>query len=83
MDKKYSNKLKIYAGKAVVESKLGKESKRQLLKFIQHEASDHQVMTLILDGKVTKLDEQATKIVEDRFECSKYSKIVADFKVSK
>lgn len=62
-----SKDLKIVAGSFITESKLTKESKKQLLNFIQHEACDHQVMALMLDGKITKLDEQSKQIVEERF----------------
>ena len=59
--------LQIFVGHTVVESKMSKASKIQLLNFIQHEATKHQLMSLIMDGKIVKLDEQAKQIVEDRF----------------
>lgn len=60
--------LKIIAGAIVVESKLSKGAKLQLLSFIQNEATDTQVKALLLDGKIlTKIDEQTEKIIEDRF----------------
>jgi hypothetical protein len=62
-----SKDLKITAGSFIVESELSKPSKLQMLKFIQHEASDHQLMALLLDGEIVELDEQAEQIVEDRF----------------
>lgn len=62
-----SKDLKIVAGSFITESKLTKESKKQLLNFIQHEACDHQIMALMLDGKIAKLDEQSKQIVEERF----------------
>jgi len=63
-----SKDLKIAAGNLIVESELTKNSKKQLLNFIQHEACDHQIMALMLDGEITKLDEQSKEIVEERFE---------------
>jgi len=66
-----SKELKIAAGSVVTDSKMSKAAKLQLLNFIQSEATDHQIMALLLDGKVVKLDEQAEQIVEDRFEVSK------------
>lgn len=65
-----ADNLKIFCGKIVTETKLSKEAKLQLLTFIQHEATKHQLMAFMLDGKITKLDEHAEKIVEDRFNAS-------------
>jgi hypothetical protein len=62
------NKLKIVAGKIVIESKLPKDAKHQLLNFIQHEASEYQLKLLLLDGKVDNLSEEGKQIVNDRFE---------------
>jgi len=62
--------LRIIAGQIIVESKLSKSAKLQLLNFIQKEASDTQVKALLLDGKIVKLDEQSEKIVNDRFKIS-------------
>lgn len=62
--------LQIFLGHKIIESKLSQLAKLQMLEFIQHEASTHQLMSLILDGKIVKLDEQAKQIVEDRFKTS-------------
>ena len=62
-----SKDLKITAGNFIVESDLSKAGKLQMLKFIRHEASDHQLMAILLDGEIIDLDEQAEQIVEDRF----------------
>lgn len=59
--------LQIFLGHSIVESKMSKAAKLQMLEFIQHEADMHQLMCLIMDGKIVKLDEQARQIVEDRF----------------
>lgn len=60
--------LRLMAGKIIVESKLSKAAKHQLLNFIKEEASDAQVKALLMDGKIVQLDEQAEAIVNDRFE---------------
>lgn len=59
--------LRIIAAAMIVESKLSKASKQQLLNFIKEEATDSQVKALLMDGKIVKLDEQAGEIVNDRF----------------
>ena len=59
--------LRLLAGMIVVESKMSKQSKIQLLNFIKEEASDAQVKALLMDGKIVQLDEQAEEIVNDRF----------------
>ena len=63
--------LRLTAGIVVIESKLSKGAKLQLLAFIQHEATDIQIKALLLDGKIlTKIDEQTKAIINDRFEVS-------------
>jgi len=62
-----SKKLKILTGSVITKSKLSKAARLQLLNFVQNEATDYQVMALLLDGKIVILDEQAEQIVEDRF----------------
>ena len=62
-----TKELKISAAQFIVESELTKPAKLQMINFIQHEADDHQLMSLMLDGKIVQLDEQAKEIVEDRF----------------
>ena len=62
--------LRIIAGRIVVETKLSKSAKMQLLNFVKEQASDAQVKALLMDGKIVKLDEQAEKIVNDRFPLS-------------
>ncbi len=59
--------LQLYVGKTTVNSKMSKPAKLQMLNFIQHEASEAQLMALVLDGKIVKLDEQSEEIVKDRF----------------
>ncbi|MFW9871875.1 MAG: hypothetical protein ACFFG0_02150 [Candidatus Thorarchaeota archaeon] len=75
MDKK----LRILAGTIVADSKLSKEAKRQLLNFIQNEASDHQIKALLLDGKIlAKIDEQAAEVIEARFKNKDFDKKVKE-----
>lgn len=62
--------LRIIAGQIVVESKLSKQGKLQMIKFIQQESTDAQIKALLMDGKIVQLDEQAEQIVNDRFEVS-------------
>ncbi len=64
MDK---TELQIFIGKRVVESKMSKDAKLQMLKFIQNEAEDYQLKAMALDGGIVTLDEQSQHIVEDRF----------------
>ena len=71
-----SKELKITAGSIITESKMNKATKLQLLNFVQNEATDYQIMALMLDGEVVKLDEQAEQVVEDRFKVSKLNEVV-------
>lgn len=65
--------LKITCGEIVVRSKLTKESKLQLLNFIQKEADEHQLKAFLLDGEiVTQLNDEAKTIVDQRFEQTKF-----------
>ena len=66
-----SKGLKILTGSVITKSKLSKAARLQLLNFVQNEATDHQIMVLLLDGKIVILDEQAEQIVEDRFKVYK------------
>lgn len=71
--------IRIFAGLIVTESKLSKESKLQLLNFIQHEATDTQVKALLLDGKIlTNIDEQTKDILDKRFENKFLNEIAPD-----
>lgn len=67
------NDLKITCGKIVVSSKLTKESKIQLLNFVQKEANEHQLKAFLLDGEIiAKADDEAKEIIDQRFEQSKF-----------
>lgn len=70
--------LKITAGKIVTESKLTKPAKKQLINFIEKEASDHQLMALLLDGEVTQVNDESKEILEQRFYNSEIYKIVQE-----
>jgi hypothetical protein len=61
------SELKLLAACMVKESKMTKSAKIQMFNFIQHEATEPQLKALLLDGKITKLDEQAQEIINDRF----------------
>ena len=55
------DQLRITAAYCIKESKLTKAAKLQLMNFLENEASDAQVMALILD-------EMAEEIVNDRWD---------------
>jgi len=62
------NTLKIIAGSVVVESKLSKPAKLQMITWLEEEATEAQLKAFLLDGSIAQLDEQAEQIVNDRFE---------------
>jgi len=65
MDKHF----RMVAGTIVTNSKLNKESKLQLLNFIQNEATDVQIKALLLDGEIlSDIDEQTEELINKRFE---------------
>jgi len=67
------NNLKITCGEIIVNAKLTKESKLQLLNFVQVEADEHQLKVFLLDGEIiTKSDDEAKEIIDQRFEQSKF-----------
>lgn len=80
MDK---SQLQIFIGKTIVESKMSTAAKLQILKFVQHEADVHQLMCLVMDGKITVLDKQAQHIVEDRFKANYLKKIPSKIDIKK
>ena len=59
--------LKLLAAEVIYKSEMSKPSKLQMFEYIDT-ASSAQLKALIMDGKITKLDEQAEEIVNDRFE---------------
>ena len=59
--------LKLFAAESVRDSKMTKAAKIQLMNFIEHDATDAQIKALIMDGKVTQLDELAEQVVQDRW----------------
>ena len=63
--------LKLTSASYVIESKMSKSAKLQMLNFIQNEASDYQLMALLLDGKIIELNEQEKKRIKIRFENNK------------
>lgn len=59
--------LKLFAAESVRDSKMTTAAKLQLMNFIEQDATDAQIKALIMDGKVTQLDELAEQIVHDRW----------------
>jgi len=68
--------LRIMAANIVVESKLSKAAKLQMLNFIKEDATDAQIKALLMDGRIVQLDEQAEEIVNERFAASDVSNIL-------
>lgn len=63
--------LRLIAAHIVVESKMTKSAKLQMLNYIKEQASEAQIKALLMDGKIMKLDEEAEKLVNERFkQCS-------------
>lgn len=62
--------LKVAASFMILESKkLSNPVKRQYINFIEHQAlCDEEVKCVILDGKVSRLDEKAKQLVNQRWE---------------
>lgn len=59
--------IRLTAASVIVSSKLSKPTKLQLLNFVKEEATLAQVKALLLDGEIVTLDEEAEKIVNERF----------------
>jgi hypothetical protein len=67
MDKKT---LQLYSIYLVAESNKSKQAKIQLLRFIENDATEHQLMSFILDDQIIKTDELSEHVIEDRFKAS-------------
>lgn len=78
MDKQF----RLLAAEIVVSSKLPTSVKRQFVNFIKECKSDAQVKALLMDGEITKLDEQAENIVNQRWELSEAGGRVAKLRKS-
>ena len=61
------DKLKITCGHIIVSSNLSTNHKKDLIEFISHQATEHQLMSMLLDGEISNLDETSNIIIEDRF----------------
>lgn len=72
------NNLKIFTASVVSETSLSKESKLKLFEFIQKEASDVQLKSLLLDGKIVEVDELSEEIVNERFNLSPYNDLLQE-----
>lgn len=78
-----TNTLKILAGDIVTGSKISKSAKLQILNWLQNEATEVQIKTMLLDGEpFAELDEQAEEIVNKRFEVSEAGGRVAKLRKS-
>jgi len=76
-----SKDVKLLAGNIVLESEYSDSAKKQLLNFIANEATEHQIKTLILDGNIENIAEDAKTIVDKRFDLvseSAVSEVVED-----
>jgi len=63
--------LQLVSGQIVVESKLSKPAKMQLLNWLKSEATECQIKAFLLDGGIVELDKQSEEIVNARFKSSK------------
>lgn len=59
--------LQFLAGVIVTESKMPKDAKKQLLNFVEGEATAHQIMAMLLDGEIKTIKEDEVEVLEDRF----------------
>ena len=59
--------LQFLTGAIITESKMPKDSKKQLLNFVEGEATEHQLMSMLLDGEVKPVSEDEKDLIEDRF----------------
>ncbi len=64
------DQLRVTAAYFIKESNITTAAKLQLMNFLENQATDAQVMALLLDGRVQALDEMAEDIVYDRFKSS-------------
>lgn len=64
------DELRFTAAYFVKESTMTKAAKLQMMNFLQNEATDAQVMALLLDGEIQTLDEMAEIVVYDRFDAA-------------
>jgi len=65
--------LQLTAARFMVDSKMSKSAKLQMLQFIKNEATEEQLMVILMDGKIERLDEQGAQVAKDRFYASKAS----------
>jgi hypothetical protein len=63
-----SKDIKLLAGNIVFESGYSDSAKKQLLNFIANEATEYQIKTLILDGNIEDITEDAENIIDKRFD---------------
>jgi len=63
-----SKDLKLMAGEMILESDYSESAKKQLFNFVATEANDIQIKSLMIDGKMVKIAEDAEQIINERFE---------------
>ena len=66
MDKKF----RLLSAEIVMCSKLPASVKKQFISFIKEAPTDAHVKALLMDGEIVKLDKEAEKLVEQRWELS-------------
>ena len=64
------DKLRVTAAYFIKEANMSKAAKLQLMNFLENQASDAQVMVLLLDGEICQLDKMAEEIVYDRWDAA-------------
>lgn len=74
------NNMKIFAGHAIVTSEMGKDSKKQLLNYVQ-DATEHQVKAFLLDAEIMKdpNDVVCQTIIDERFDASGLNETIKVF----
>ncbi len=70
--------LQVLSGLVITESELSKESKLSLLNYVQNEASIHQLMSFLMDGKVQTVNESDKGLIKDRFVASRFPKFISE-----
>jgi len=71
--------LFLLAGEVITNSKTHPSIKMRAIDWIQYEATEAQIKSFLLDGRIVEVDEQSEGIINDRFEASKVSYYLEDF----
>jgi hypothetical protein len=67
--------MRLFLAEAIYKSEFDFESKKMLLEYVK-KANTHQLMTLIMDAKITRATEKNKKIIEERFAASNFPTII-------